>query len=95
MASQTPVRPFFLRRFEVEIFFEKLLAELPPFVARVEVPRLTGGAISVRGLANLDYRGQGPSGRMVIGRRVVYPRESLVNWLRERSRPCKGSGETR
>ena len=68
--------------------FDVLLAELPALVARAEVPRLTGGTIASRTLANLDSMGRGPAGRFQCGGKTIYPRETLVSWLRARARPA-------
>lgn len=54
-------------------------------VARQEVPKFAGGAISEKYLANLDSQGLGPKGRIKIGRRVAYPVDSLIQWLEDRS----------
>ena len=62
-----------------------LLKELPPFVTRT-YPRfkeLTG--YSPRTLANFDCLGQGPAKRIMLGNTVAYERESLIEWLEERS----------
>ena len=63
-----------------------LLDELPPILFRNN-PRfreLTG--MSPRSLANLDYQGEGPSERALVGRVIGYPRQALVKWLESRSR---------
>lgn len=70
-----------------------LLAELPPFVSRNH-PRfkeLTG--FSGRSLATMDSLGQGPKGRILLGKCVAYPREALVAWLEERSRFIKSGAD--
>jgi hypothetical protein len=54
-------------------------------VARQEVGRFSGGAVSPKHLANLDCQGEGPKGRFRLGRSVVYPVECLVDWLRRRA----------
>ncbi len=62
-----------------------LLKDLPPFVARNH-PRfreLTG--YSPRTIANMDCLGKGPKKRIMLGNTVAYDRESLVEWLEERS----------
>ena len=56
-------------------------------VARAEVSRFTGGAVSPKTLANADSSGVGPAERILIGRNVVYPVTALVEWLRGRARP--------
>ena len=53
----------------------------PCIIARQQVPRLTGGLISSKYLANLDCLGLGPSKRINLGRRVGYECQALVLWL--------------
>lgn len=55
-------------------------------VARREVPRFTGGALSAGHLANEDSRGAGPRNRFRIGKVVAYPVVDLVEWLEARTR---------
>jgi hypothetical protein len=57
-----------------------------PVVARAEVGKFSGGALSPKYCANQDSLGTGPKGRFKIGRRVVYRVDELVAWLREHSR---------
>lgn len=54
-------------------------------VAREQVGPFTGGVISPAYMANLDSRGEGPEGRLRIGRKVAYPVDALVSWLEKRS----------
>lgn len=51
------------------------------FFTREDVRAISGNAISVGHLANLDCKGQGPSGWFYLGRRLVYPRKSVSEWL--------------
>ena len=53
-------------------------------VARTEVPKFCGGAISSGYLANEDSAGRGPRGAFRLGKRVVYPIDNLIEWLEER-----------
>ena len=57
-----------------------------PFVARDQriLDRFSGGLLNAKTLANADSRGLGPEGKIRIGRRVAYPVESLVAWLKDR-----------
>jgi len=55
-------------------------------VARSEVARFSGGLLHPRTLANLDCLGQGPQGRLWIGRMVAYPVDNLLQWMNERAR---------
>ena len=54
-------------------------------IARTEIRVFTGGLISPGYIANLDSRGEGPSGRIKSGRKTGYQKRAFVQWLRERS----------
>lgn len=66
---------------EEEEFRQLLLTKLPPIIARKDVERHLGGMITPKTLANADSSGSGPMGTFQVGRSIVYPTESLVNWL--------------
>lgn len=53
------------------------------FVAREKIGDFTGGLISPKTMANYDSAGTGPV-RVAIGRKVAYPVDSLVSWLKGR-----------
>ncbi|CAI3236804.1 MAG: hypothetical protein ACLVI5_12225 [Desulfovibrio piger] len=72
--TQTALRP-------EDEFRQLLLSKLPPTIARKDVERQLGGIITPKTLANADSSGDGPLGAFQVGRSVVYPTESLVNWL--------------
>lgn len=55
-------------------------------VAREKVGDFTGGVINPKTLANIDSRGEGPKGRITIGRKVVYPVSQLISWLESRAK---------
>lgn len=60
----------------------QLLETCPPLIARSEVGRITGGLINPRTLANLDSQGQGPKGKVAMGKiRVGYLREPFIDWF--------------
>lgn len=65
----------------------KLLADKWPsaFVAREKVSEFTGGIISPGYVANLDCHGEGPEGRVRIGRKVAYPVKLFIQWLERRA----------
>lgn len=50
-------------------------------VARHEVGRFSGGVLNPRTLANRDSLGTGPAGRFKIGKKTVYPVDSLIEYL--------------
>lgn len=54
-------------------------------VSRSEIGRFSGGIISPHYIANLDCRGLGPVERIRIGRKIAYPVDSLIEWLKNKS----------
>ncbi|NDV24316.1 AlpA family transcriptional regulator [Desulfovibrio sp. JC022] len=73
-----------LKDYFQQTVFESLLETLPPLVPRKDLPKYLGSLISIGHMANLDSAGLGPQS-IKIGGRVVYTRESLVQWLEARS----------
>jgi hypothetical protein len=67
-------------------FFLKGMAEKWPstLVVRNEIGKFTGGILQPRTMANLDSVGKGPEGRFRFGRKVAYPVDSVIRFLRER-----------
>jgi hypothetical protein len=65
--------------------FSKLFEGLPPIVARSEVSRVSGGILTSKTMANHDSLGTGPAGRLKIGRKVAYEKNSLISWLESRA----------
>lgn len=61
-----------------------------PIVARQEISKFTGGAISPRTMANYDCRGEGPEGRDLLNGKVVYPLDKLIEWLKRRVKKVEG-----
>jgi hypothetical protein len=60
----------------------QLMAACPPIISRQEVGRITGGMVHPRTMANLDSAGQGPAGKVSMGRtRVGYLREPFIDWF--------------
>lgn len=76
--------------------FSELAEKWPsPLVARdqKQLDRFSGGILCARTLANLDSQGNGPKGRVKIGRKVAYPTISLVEWLERRAAETATRGE--
>jgi hypothetical protein len=70
----------------VSNLLQQMAANWPsPIVARTEIEKFTGGLISEKYQANLDSAGKGPEGRIRIGRKVAYPVNEYLTWLKERS----------
>lgn len=71
------------------VSFSTMAANWPsPYIVRQEVERFTGGIVNAKYLANLDSRGEGPPGRVKVGRKVAYPVNSFVAWLESRAVHC-------
>lgn len=56
------------------------------FVAREQMISFTGGILTPKYIANLDSKGEGPVGSILIGKKVAYPVVSLITWLEGRSK---------
>ena len=66
--------------------FDRMLERWPSeVVARTSIEKFTGDMISSKYMANLDSQGQGPEGKVTVGRKVGYPVVELVEWLRNRA----------
>ena len=50
-------------------------------VARKSIDEFTGGAISRSTMSNHDSQGTGPKIKQRLGGTVVYPIDSLIEWL--------------
>ena len=70
---------------QVSATLEDLRSKWPStLVPRERIYEFSGGLINPRTMANLDSRGDGPEGRMRIGRKVVYPLDSVLDWIKDR-----------
>lgn len=66
--------------------FSELLDSWPsPLVAREKVAEFSGGLLHPATLANHDSRGDGPRGRVRVGRKIAYPAKGLVEWMQGRA----------
>lgn len=69
----------------IELILANLEKGLPPVFTRDEVERLTGGMLRKRHMANLDSAGEGPGGKVRLGKRTVgYEKGAFLCWLRAR-----------
>ena len=64
--------------------FIDLLEKLPPAIARKNVEKYLGGAISQKTLSNLESAGKLAVEKIKCGRTVVYDTASLLAWLDQR-----------
>ena len=51
------------------------------FLTREDLKTFSGNSFSVGHLANLDSRGEGPSGSFYFGRKRVYTKTAVAEWL--------------
>lgn len=73
-----------LNRKQAEKHFDALAKKWgSEFVAREKISEFTGGIISPRTMANLKVKGISPK-YIIVGRKVVYPVQSLIAWLKTR-----------
>ncbi len=71
----------------METIFDSMLEKWPStLVAAPEVKKFTGGIIAGKTLANMASRGELVPKSVKIGNRRAYVANSLVDWLRKRSK---------
>lgn len=63
---------------------------LPAVFTRKQAASCLNGLLSAHSLSNLDSLGQGPA-KQRIGRRVMYERETFVDWLENHFARMKSS----
>jgi hypothetical protein len=54
---------------------------LPPFFTRKEACEHLYGIFKPKTLKNIDYQGLGPKDKQRIGRKVIYSRDSFIEWV--------------
>ena len=57
-----------------------------PFVARNQCEKFSGGMVTAGSMAVFDSQGNGPEGRILVNRKIVYPINELIRWLESRAR---------
>lgn len=67
------------------IFQEMLERWKSPIVARTSIAVFSGGLLNEKTIANYDSAGVGIAGRFRVGRKVVYPVQSVIRYLESRS----------
>ena len=67
------------------VWQEMLDAWKAPIVARTHVGEFSGKLLDSKTMANLDAQGLGPE-RIKVGRKIGYPKLSLVLWMMSRSK---------
>lgn len=66
-----------------ENIFDELKDYCPRgYITRSELKKITGGLICGRTMALLDQSGNGVRERQIIGRKVVYLIDDLIDWLK-------------
>jgi len=54
-------------------------------VARCRMGEFSGGMLTAKTMANYDFDGKGPDGRIKIGRKTGYIKKYLIEWLKLRA----------
>ena len=60
---------------------ETLQEKYPFCITRAEVEKITGGLFTVKYLANLDSKGEGPDGKFRLKRKVAYLTGPFCVWM--------------
>lgn len=71
---------------KIESFFDALKEELPAVFDRNTACQKLGGLLTTKTLANADAAGAGPMIRVKIGKKIVYERDSFIEWLKSKIR---------
>ena len=67
------------------IDFDKLAEDWPsPFVARSEIEKFTKGLYKARSMNTFDARGDGLKRRIILGNKIAYLKNDVINWLKWR-----------
>ena len=74
----------FTQGFVTEDISKALERELLPIASWAEASRATGGLISAKTLSNNDALHIGPCGKIRVGSKVGYTRESFIAYLRNK-----------
>lgn len=74
----------------LESVFRMLVEEWPnDFVFRQDIKEFSRGIMSPGYMAILDSQGKGPVGKFKIGKRVAYPADEVIKWLKGMVRSCR------
>lgn len=76
-ATKTPQTEY------TEEIIQSLGQTLPPMVDRETACKVLGGVMTVKGFANADKNGTGPQIRAKLGKKIAYPKDSFLEWLRD------------
>lgn len=71
--------------YDIKKTFEGMGSKWPStVVARSQIGEFSGGILKPRTMANIDWKKNGPQ-MIRIGKNVMYPVDSLIEWLIERA----------
>lgn len=56
-------------------------------IAREKLSEFTGGVLNSRHIANLDSAGRGIPGKMRCGKKIYYPIENVIAFIKSRTKP--------
>lgn len=69
--------------------WQEIYEQLPPLASRKQVAQLSGGLVGPSTLANKYCQGLGINGRIIIGKRTVYPKIEVIRYLMSLEKPQK------
>lgn len=67
---------------DMESIVVKISESLPPVFTRSVAVSNLGGLLGAKTLANIDNRGEGPSSKVRMGKKVLYERDAFIDWLK-------------
>lgn len=67
---------------DMESIVVKICESLPPVFTRSVAVSNLGGLLGAKTLANIDNRGEGPSSKVRMGKKVLYERDAFIDWLK-------------
>jgi phage terminase Nu1 subunit (DNA packaging protein) len=59
------------------------------YVTREQLQSLTGGVVSSLTMANLDSRGYGIKSKKLVGKKVAYHIDDVIQWLEQNTKLVK------
>jgi hypothetical protein len=68
---------------DMVFFVEKISESLPPIFTRSVAVSNLGGLLGAKTLANIDNKGKGPTSKIRMGKKVLYERDSFIEWLKQ------------
>jgi phage terminase Nu1 subunit (DNA packaging protein) len=59
------------------------------YITREQLQSLAGGIVSAKTIANLDSRGLGIKDRKLVGKKIAYHIDDVIQWLKQNTKRIK------